>query len=95
MSVQEPVPTFYLYGEPQRRAAEHFVHVESLEHRSRPAGWTIRPHAHRDLNHVILIAEGAGLMQAETAVMHFRAPCLLLVPSKVIHGFRWRDESTG
>ncbi len=63
MSV-DPVPSFYLYGEPQRSVAEGFVHVESLDDRSRPSEWTIRPHVHRDLHHIILIARGGGAMQA-------------------------------
>lgn len=90
-----PVPTFYLYGEPQRDVAEGFVHVESLDDRSRPSEWTIRPHIHRDLNHVILIAEGGGAMQAEDVETAFDAPCLLLIPAGVAHGFVWRRESRG
>ena len=92
---QGPVPTFYLYGEPHRSVSNHFLHAESLDHRSRPAGWTIRPHSHRELNHLILIAEGGGAMQAEGTVTEFEAPCLLLVPSQVVHGFRWQAESSG
>jgi len=93
--IQEPVPTFYLYGEPHRSVSNHFLHAESLDHRSRPAGWTIQPHSHRELNHLILIAEGGGTMQAEGSATEFEAPCLLLVPSQVVHGFRWQAESRG
>jgi AraC family transcriptional activator of pobA len=95
MTVQDPVPTFYLYGEPHRAVANHFLHAESLDDRSRPAGWTIRPHSHRELNHLILIAEGGGMMEAEGTVTRFEAPCLLLIPSQIIHGFRWHTESSG
>ncbi|WP_298400796.1 helix-turn-helix domain-containing protein [Sphingobium sp.] len=90
-----PVPSFYLYGEPQRSVAEGFVHVESLDDRSRPSEWTIRPHVHRDLNHIILIAQGGGAMQAEAAQVHFEAPCLLLIPAGIVHGFSWHRESRG
>ena len=90
-----PVPSFYLYGEPQRSVAEGFVHVESLDDRSRPSEWTIRPHVHRDLNHIILIAEGGGAMQAEEAAVRFDAPCLLLIPAGIVHGFSWASESRG
>jgi AraC family transcriptional activator of pobA len=89
------VPTFYLYGEPQRSVAEGFVHVESLDDRSRPSEWTIRPHVHSDLNHIILIAEGGGAMQAEAAQVSFDAPCLLLIPAGIVHGFSWHSESRG
>ncbi|MBZ9650191.1 helix-turn-helix domain-containing protein [Sphingobium sp. 3R8] len=90
-----PVPSFYLYGEPQRSVAEGFVHVESLDDRSRPSEWTIRPHVHRDLNHIILIAQGGGAMQAEAAQVSFDAPCLLLIPAGIVHGFTWHSESRG
>jgi AraC family transcriptional activator of pobA len=89
------VPSFYLYGEPQRRVAEGFVHVESLDDRSRPSEWTIRPHVHNDLNHIILIAQGGGAMQAEAATVRFDAPCLLLIPAGIVHGFTWHSESRG
>lgn len=95
MRERSPVPAFYLYGEPQRSVAEGFVHVESLDDRSRPSEWTIRPHLHRDLHHVILIAEGGGLMTAEAETARFEAPALLLVPAGVVHGFSWHSESRG
>ncbi|HUD95235.1 helix-turn-helix domain-containing protein, partial [Sphingobium sp.] len=90
-----PVPSFYLYGEPQRSVAEGFVHVESLDDRSRPSEWTIRPHVHHDLNHIILIAQGGGMMQAEAVQLSFEAPCLLLIPAGIVHGFAWHRESRG
>ena len=89
------VPSFYLYGEPQRSVAEGFVHVESLDDRSRPSEWTIRPHVHRDLNHIILIADGGGAMQVEGSHVAFEAPCLLLIPAGIVHGFLWHRESSG
>jgi len=95
MTAHDPVPTFSLYGEPHRAVANHFLHAESLDDRSRPAGWTIRPHSHRELNHLILIAEGGGMMEAEGTVTRFDAPCLLLIPSQIVHGFRWHSESSG
>lgn len=90
-----PVPRFYLYGEPQRGAEAGFVHVESLDDRSRPSEWTIRPHLHRDLNHIILIAQGGGAMDADGVRTCFDAPCLLLIPAGIVHGFAWHQESRG
>lgn len=89
------IPAFYLYGEPQRSVAEGFVHVESLDDRSRPSEWTIQTHVHHRLNHIILIAEGGGSMQAEDRRFCFEAPALLLVPAGVVHGFSWVSESRG
>jgi len=91
----ETIPRFYLYGEPHRVADGRFVHVESLDDRSRPSEWTIRPHAHADLNHLFHIAEGGGAMWAEDATLSFNAPCLLVVPAGVVHGFSWTSDSRG
>lgn len=91
----DTIPRFYLYGEPHRLADGRFVHVESLDDRSRPSEWTIRPHAHAELNHVFHIAEGGGAMRAEDRMLSFDAPCLLLVPAGVVHGFSWTSESKG
>jgi AraC family transcriptional activator of pobA len=89
------IPAFYLYGEPQREVEKGFVHVESLDDRSRPSEWTIAPHLHRELAHIILIAEGGGAMRAEGREIHFDAPCLLFVPAAIVHGFAWHMESSG
>ncbi len=91
----DSVPRFYLYGEPPRIADGRFVHAESLDDRSRPSEWTIRPHSHADLNHVFHIAEGGGAMRAELMMLSFEAPCLLLVPAGMVHGFSWTSESKG
>lgn len=95
VSVTSAVPAFYLYGEPQQIVTEDFVHVEDLDERSRPSEWTIRPHVHRHLNHLILIADGGGAMHAEATSVGFEAPSLLLIPAGVIHGFSWHSESRG
>lgn len=89
------IPSFYLYGEPQRDVAKGFVHVESLDDRSRPSEWTIRSHLHRDLNHIILINDGGGAMRADAVDFRFEAPALLLVPAGMVHGFEWHSESRG
>lgn len=87
--MRQAIPRFFLYGEAPARADERFVHVEPLERRSRPNNWTIRPHSHPDLNHLILIMAGQGSMLAGGVAYPFTAPCLLLVPSGEVHGFAW------
>jgi AraC family transcriptional activator of pobA len=91
----DAVPSFYLYGEPHRTVAEGFVHVEPIDRRSRPSEWTIRPHAHAELVQIFLVEGGGGSMLAEDRSFAFDAPCLLLVPAGVVHGFAWRAESYG
>lgn len=95
MSHATVVPSFFLFGEPLRTVEGKFLHLEDLDDRSRPNDWNIRPHAHADLNHVFLMAEGAGVMRAEDQTIAFAAPCLLLVPAGVVHGFVLEADSSG
>lgn len=91
----EPIPSFYLYGEPVRAVDPQLIHVETLADRSRPNEWTIHPHAHAELNHIFLIAQGGGAMQVDGRDFAFQAPALLLVPATLVHGFGWLHKSRG
>lgn len=90
-----PTPTFYLYGEPHRSVEDGFVHVESLDDRSRPSEWTIRPHSHAALAHIFYLASGSGEMLADGRRLSCPAPCLLLIPATAVHGFDWEAETSG
>ncbi len=92
---QAAVPSFYLYGEPPRAAELAFVHVEPLDDRSRPSEWTIAPHRHDGLAHLMLICAGDGTAFGDGAACPFRAPALVIVPARLIHGFAWAVESRG
>ena len=92
---QAAVPVFFLFGEPRRSVGPRFLHLETLEERSRPSDWMIRPHRHADLHHVFLITGGAGHISADGAVIHFSAPSLLTVPAGIVHGFGWQPETCG
>ena len=89
------IPSFFLYGESPRTISDRFLHLEDLDVRSRPSEWNIRPHAHANLNHLFHIAAGAGTMRAEAQALVFAAPCLLVVPAKVVHGFRFDPDTCG
>jgi len=90
-----PSPTFFLYGEPPKLADRHFLHLEPLDDRSRPANWHIKPHRHDDLHHIFLLTGGAGEMRAEDARSSVTAPCLILMPAGTEHAFNYVPETTG
>ena len=94
MSIEQ-IPRFFLYGEPPREVGDRFLHMESIDDRTRPANWNIRPHAHANLSHVFCIASGGGRMHADAEALPFEAPCLLVLSSNVAHGFAYRPETTG
>ncbi len=89
------VPSFFLYGEPPREVAEHFLHVEALDDRSRPNNWNIRPHAHTNLNHVFLLTAGGGEVQTDSLNERFAAPCAILIPARIIHAFVFDSDTAG
>jgi AraC family transcriptional activator of pobA len=88
-------PTFYLYGEAPKAAAPDFLHLEPLDHRSRPAEWHIGAHRHDDLHHVFMLLGGAGEMRAEGGVCRALAPCLVLVPAREVHSFSFIPDTAG
>ena len=90
-----PIPQFYLYGEPHRAVDEGFLHVESLDDRSRPSEWRIQPHAHAELTHLLFLTEGGGTLIAEGKPSALAAPVLILVPARTVHGFDFTPESRG
>lgn len=95
MSQKAVIPSFFLFGEPLRTVEGKFLHLEALDDRTRPNDWNIRAHAHADLNHVFHITSGAGVMYVDAETIAFAAPCLVLAPSGVVHGFAYEAETTG
>ncbi|WP_064742205.1 helix-turn-helix domain-containing protein [Inquilinus limosus] len=89
------IPNFFLYGEAPRTVDDRFLHLEALEDRSRPSGWTIRAHAHANLNHIFHFTRGGGIARAEAQAIRLQAPCLFLVPAGVVHGFDFEPETVG
>ena len=69
------VPQYFLYGEASQDVDERFLHVESIAERSRLHDWTIRPHAHRDLHHLLLVQRGGGVYSAEGSRHEFAPVC--------------------
>lgn len=89
------LPTFFLYGEPQRVADPEFLHVETLAQRSRPSGWIIDRHKHADLNHVICVGQGGGTIQLEADDIQFEGARIMVIPAGVVHGFHWTENCEG
>src|SRR3989442_4976122 len=88
------LPLFHLYGEPPDDQAFDFVHVETIASGSAIHDWTIRAHRHRNLFQILLIERGGGEMIFEAASIAFEAPCAILVPATIAHGFRFRPTVT-
>src|SRR6185436_18806019 len=88
------LPLFHLYGDPPDDQAFDFIHIETIASRSSIHDWTIRAHRHRNLFQILLIGSGGGEMTFEAASIAFEAPCAILVPATIAHGFRFQPGLT-
>lgn len=89
------VPQYFLYGEATHDVDERFLHVESIAERSRLHDWTIRPHAHNDLHHLLLVVRGGGVFHAEGNANAFTQTSLISVPLSCVHGFDFKPGTDG
>ncbi len=93
--VRLPVPHYALYGEAPEQTDARFLHLETLEARSRPSDWKIRPHLHRDLHQVFVISSGLGDISVETERFRLEAPFVLVAPAGLVHAFVWPTGAEG
>jgi AraC family transcriptional activator of pobA len=89
------IPQYFLYGEASQDVDERFLHVESIAERSHLHDWTIRPHAHRDLHHLLLVERGGGVYSADASRIEFAAVSLISVPLSCVHGFDFKPRTDG
>src|SRR5438067_11793056 len=88
------LPLFHLDDDSPENQAFDFIHIDTIAARSAIHNWTIRAHRHRNLFQILLIERGGGEMTFEAAAISFVAPCAILVPATVAHGFRLRPAET-
>ncbi len=93
--MRRSIPQYFLYGETTQDVDERFLHVESISERSRRHDWMIRPHAHRDLFHLLFVLKGGGLFHAEGGAHAFSANSLICVPRSCVHGFDFNSGTDG
>ena len=94
MASAQALPLFHLYGDPPDTDAFDFIHIETISSRSSIHDWTIRAHRHGNLFQILVIARGSGEMTYEAALLPFEAPCALLAPATVAHGYRFQPDAT-
>ena len=94
MAYAQALPLFHLYGDPPDADAFDFIHIETISSRSSIHDWTIRAHRHGNLFQILVIARGGGEMTYEAALLPFAAPCALLTPATVAHGYRFQPNAT-
>lgn len=90
------VPPPFIHYEGRMPGGEfRFVHVEKISTRIRKYNWELFPHRHRDLFQVVLVETGQGHVSFDLWEEAFSAPALVLIPSLVVHSFRYVPRSSG
>ncbi|MGN8114190.1 helix-turn-helix domain-containing protein [Labrys sp. 22185] len=81
------VPSFFVYGEPDRPIDLGFLHVETvMERRSLHSG-QVSAHKHDRMAQITFWSRGRGEYFIEDRRLDFIAPAVSFIPSGVVHGF--------
>jgi len=89
------VPTYSLYGETAADLGHHFVHIETIDARSREHQWSIRPHVHADLQHLLFIETGNSKFEIDTKTFEIEHGTVINVPARCVHAFNFERDVRG
>lgn len=93
--MRKNIPTYRLYRQEVDENSDFWLHCEDLPFRSRPHRWEIDRHRHEVFFQIFTILEGGGEVLGENGLQRFSAPSAIIVPTGVVHGFRFQHESDG
>jgi AraC family transcriptional activator of pobA len=71
------------------------VHCEQIHERSSTHQYRIDPHVHDGLIQVLLLTQGEGEVTIDGAATRVRAPGLIVVPTRHVHGFHFSVDVDG
>ncbi|WP_137155639.1 helix-turn-helix domain-containing protein [Rhizobium sp. FKL33] len=83
----EAVPSFFVYGEPDRPLDVGFLHVETVMARRNVHLGEVSAHRHARMAQITFWTSGHGAYFIEDRRLDFLAPTVSFVPSGVVHGF--------
>jgi AraC family transcriptional regulator, transcriptional activator of pobA len=93
------IPNYALYGDAGVAAGSpswlDIVHIEQIHERSSLFDFDIAPHVHHGLIQVLYITRGGGTVMIDGQQWNVAAPSLVIVPTPVVHGFRFLPTVDG
>ncbi len=89
------IPNYALYGQAALPAWQDLLHLEWINERGDMHQREIKPHQHDSLLQIVYVRSGEGEVSLENSRMGFRAPCLILLPQRTVHAFRYSPETDG
>lgn len=88
------VPSFFVYGEPDRPLDVGFIHVETVMDRRALHLGVVDAHKHDHLAQITFWTSGRGRYFYEDRSLHFFAPAISFMPSGVVHGFKVEPDDS-
>ena len=88
------VPSFFVYGEPDRPLDVGFIHVETVMARRSLHSGTVAAHKHENLSQITYWMRGRGRYFYEDRALDFFAPAISFMPAGVVHGFDVEPEES-
>lgn len=89
------LPNYALYGAHAEQDAVEIVHHERIPSRASRFGFEIEPHFHDALIQVLYITRGGGETSIDGQTWQLAAPCLMVIPARSVHGFRFHEAVDG
>ena len=89
------IPNYALYGDVASPSWLDSVHIEQIHERSSLFDFDIAPHVHHGLIQVLYITSGGGEVFIDAQQWQVRAPSLVIVPTRHVHGFHFLPEVDG
>ena len=89
------IPRFALYGTQGQPDWIDLVHFERIPDRARLFDWEISPHVHDALIQVLVPRKGGGSVLIDGTAWALKPPCVVVVPARCVHGFRFTPGTDG
>jgi AraC family transcriptional activator of pobA len=95
MKEDRSISHYALYGELLSAHDPEFVHIEDISARSLLYEWRIRPHVHNRMFQLVILRTGRVQVWLDETVTEMQAPCAVVVPGGVVHGFEFEPDTAG
>jgi AraC family transcriptional regulator, transcriptional activator of pobA len=91
----DKIPVYALYGEREQPFLPERLHCESIPERSRLYDWEIGLHRHDLFVQVLHVRAGSGESRLDGRVVSLKPPCVVWIPVRHEHGFRFSHDIDG
>jgi AraC family transcriptional activator of pobA len=95
MNAERSISRYGLYGESLAEQDPEFVHIEDISARSLRYEWRIRPHLHQGMIQLVFLSVGRTRLWLDERIDEVSAPCAVVIPSGVVHGFEFEPGTVG